>query len=95
MYALRIKEELDGVLEKLSKKNPSLVLALNKKLLEIRRGPSHSCKFLRPPLAGFNCVHIAGCFVLIFKVSHSQCVVEAFWFAHHDDVYKWRPKLID
>jgi len=95
MYALKIKEEADKLLAKLSKKNSPLILALNKKIFEIRQNPFHSYKFLRPPLAGYNRVHIEKSFVLIFKISHSLRIVEVFWFAHHDEVYKWRPKNID
>lgn len=92
MYNLDIKEEADKIFSKLSKKNPTQLMIIEKKVNEIRNNPNHHYKFLRSPLNGFNRVHIDGSFVLIFTVDHIQKVVTLYYFDHHDNVYRWRPK---
>ena len=95
MYELDIKEEVDYIFKKLSKKNPKQLEIINKKIQEIRLNPNHIYKFLRKPLQSFNRVHIDGSFVLIFKIKHEENVVKIYYYGHHDNVYKWRPKIID
>ena len=95
MYELDIKEEVDYIFKKLSKKNPKQLEIISKKIQEIRLNPNHIYKFLRKPLQSFNRVHIDGSFVLIFKIRHEENVVEIYYYDHHDNVYKWRPKIID
>jgi len=95
MYELDIKEEVDYIFKKLSKKNPKQLEIISKKIQEIRLNPNHIYKFLRKPLQSFNRVHIDGSFVLIFKIKHEENVVKIYYYGHHDNVYKWRPKIID
>lgn len=90
MYDLEIKEEVDRIFAKLTKKNPHQLHIIDKKVKEIREEP-FGYKFLRKPLQGFNRVHIDTHFVLIFKVDHQRKVVELWYFAHHDEVYQWQP----
>lgn len=71
MYELEIKEELDRILQKISRKNNRQLEMINKKVQEIRANPRHVYKFLHSPLQGFNRVHIDTHFVLIFKVDHA------------------------
>jgi mRNA-degrading endonuclease RelE of RelBE toxin-antitoxin system len=65
---------------------------INKKVSEIRSNPEHIYKFLHAPLQGFNRVHIDTNFVLVFKINHTKKIVVLYHYAHHDEVYKWRPK---
>jgi YafQ family addiction module toxin component len=92
LYDLYIKPEADKIFQKLSRKNPTQLEIINKKLTEIRQNPNHSYKFLRKPLQGFNRVHIDAHFVLIFKIDHDKKMVDVYYFDHHDNVYLWMPK---
>lgn len=92
VYHLDIKPEADKIFEKLSKKNPTQLQIIDKKIGEIRKKPHHEYKFLRKPLQTFNRVHIDKHFVLIFKLDHQNEIVDIYYYNHHDKVYKWRPK---
>ncbi len=92
MYELDIKPEADKIFRILSKKNLKQLKIINKKIQEIRTNPSHKYKFLRKPLQSFNRVHIDKSFILIFKINHKDKVIDVYFYGHHDDVYKWRPK---
>ncbi|MFH1311439.1 MAG: addiction module toxin RelE [Nanoarchaeota archaeon] len=92
MYSLEIKEEADKIFKKLSKKNLKQLSIINKKTEEIRKNPNHIYKFLRKPLQSFNRVYIDGSFVLIFKIEHGRKIVVIYYYDHHDNVYKWRPR---
>ena len=92
MYDLDIKPEADEIFKKLAKKNRKQLEIIHKKIQEIRLNPQHIYKFLRKPLQTFNRVHIDNHFVLIFKINHQNKFIEIYYFDHHDNVYKWRPK---
>ncbi|PIN93975.1 hypothetical protein COU61_00655 [Candidatus Pacearchaeota archaeon CG10_big_fil_rev_8_21_14_0_10_35_13] len=92
MYNLEIKEEADRIFGKLARKNFKQLEIIDNKIKKIRIDPDHNYKFLHPPLKSFNRVHIDNSFVLIFKINHVTRTVIIYYFAHHDDVYKWRPK---
>jgi YafQ family addiction module toxin component len=91
MYELEIKPEVDKIFRKLAKKNKKQLLAIYKKIGDIRKNPEHEYKFLKRPLQTFNRVHIDKHFVLIFKIIHKSEVVDIYYFDHHDNVYKWQP----
>ncbi len=91
MYSLDIKPEADKIFERLSKKNTKQLKIIGKKINEIRTNPDHRYKFLRRPLQTFNRVHIDKHFVLIFRLDHTLKVVDIYFYAHHDEVYQWRP----
>ncbi len=91
MYELDIKPEADKIFGKLAKKAPNQLLAIHKKIEEIRSNPHHEYKPLRKPLQTFNRVHIEKHFVLIFKIDHKEKVVDIYYYDHHDYVYRWRP----
>jgi len=93
MYKLDIKPEADKIFSKLAKKNIQQLKIINKKIQDIRLNPKHEYKFLRPPLQNYNRVHIDAHFVLILKINHKEEVVEIYYYDHHDNVYKWRPKF--
>ena len=92
MYDLEIKEEVDKLFSKLAKKDKKQLFIIHKKIEEIRANPTHSYKFLKEPLQGFNRTHIEGSFVLIFKIIHEERKIIIYHYDHHDNVYKWKPK---
>jgi len=92
MYSLEIKEEVDRIFKKLSKKNLKQMSMIDRKIKEIRENPRHIYKFLQKPLQSFNRVHIDKSFVLIFKIEHEKETVVIYYYDHHNNVYKWRPK---
>jgi len=92
MYQLEIKEEVDKIFHKLSKKNPKQLRIIDKKITEIKESP-FGYKFLRKPLQGFNRVHIDSHFVLIFKIDHERKVIIIYYYDHHDYVYRWQPPV--
>ena len=91
MYDLDIKPEADKIFRKLAKKNRKQFEIIDNKISEIRSNPEHIYKFLTEPLQTFNRIHIDRNFVLIFKINHSEKVVEVYYYDHHDNVYEWRP----
>ena len=92
MYDLLIKPEADKIFKKLAGRNAKQLVIINSKIEEIRTNPQHIYKFLRKPLHGFNRVHIDSHFVLIFRIDHERRFVEVYYYDHHDNIYKWRPK---
>ena len=92
MYDLDIKPEADDIFKKLARKNQRQLEIIHKKIKQIRLNPTHIYKFLGNPLQTFNRVHIDNHFVLVFKINHQNRVVDIYYFDHHDNVYKWRPK---
>ncbi|MFC1648670.1 type II toxin-antitoxin system RelE/ParE family toxin [Nanoarchaeota archaeon] len=92
MYELDVKPEADKIFKKLARTNQNRLRKIDKKILEIRKQPDRTYKFLREPLQKFNRAHIDTNFVLIFKINHKEKIVDIYYFDHHDNVYKWRPK---
>ena len=91
MYALAVKPDVDKTFAKLVKKDRKQLLAIGKKIEEIRANPHHVYKFLRKPLQRYNRVHIDSNFVLIFRIDHNEQMVTVYAYDHHDAIYKWRP----
>jgi YafQ family addiction module toxin component len=85
MYEKEIKEKLDKALEKLEKRDPELVRALDKKIEEILANPYHY-KPLRKPLQNQRRVHV-GKYVLVFQINEVEKKVEFLRFRHHDEAY--------
>ena len=86
-YSLEIAEELNKVFAKLAKRDKVTFEAINKKVNEILKNPSHY-KPLRAPMQNKRRVHIAGSFVLIFKIDEEKKLVQLLEFEHHDKAYK-------
>lgn len=95
MYDLDIKPSADRIFKKMMKKEKHQLMIIHKKILEIRQNPDHDYKHLRKPLQDFYRVHIDSNFVLIFDIVHEKKVIEVYYYDHHDNVYKWRPKPED
>ena len=85
MYRKKIKEKLDRELQKLERRNPELVRALDNKIEEILANPYHY-KPLRKPLQNLRRVHI-GKYVLVFEINEEEQTVEFLRFRHHDEAY--------
>jgi YafQ family addiction module toxin component len=85
MYKKEIKEKLDKCLEKLNRRNPELIKALDKKIEEILLNPYHY-KPLRWPMQNQRRVHI-GRYVLVFEINEADETVVFFRFEHHDKAY--------
>lgn len=86
-YSLEVAEELNKVFAKLAKRDKVTFEAINKKVNEILKNPYHY-KPLRAPMQNKRRVHIAGSFVLIFKVDEDKKLVQLLEFEHHDKAYK-------
>ena len=85
MYSLKIEDEPDKVFFKLSKKNPSELEHISKKIDQILENPYHF-KPLRNELKGERRVHI-GHFVLVYDIIEEENKVRILRYKHHNDVY--------
>ena len=86
-YSLEVAADLNRTLEKLAKKDKVAFQAIHNKVLGILENPHHY-KPLRAPMQNKRRVHIAGSFVLIFKIDEERKVVQILEFEHHDKAYK-------
>ncbi len=87
MYNHEIKPELQGILNKLFKRDRKLYEAIMKKIEEIIQNPHHY-KPLKYDLAGERRVHIMKSFVLKFEIDEQNKAVTFIFFGHHDEAYK-------
>ena len=71
MYSFDIKEHLDKILSKLSKKNPKQFEIIYNKISEVIQNPHHY-KNLRKPLQHLKRVHIDKSFVLVFSIDEEN-----------------------
>ena len=86
MYSFVIRPKVDKIFSKLSKKNPTQLGIIYRKLEEIVQNPHHY-KNLRKPLQHLKRVHIGKSFVLVFFVDEEHKVVIIENFDHHDNIY--------
>ena len=86
MYTKKLKEKLDDSLAKLAKKDPLLILRIDKKINEILQNPHHY-KPLRNDLKNTRRVQI-GSYVLIFEIDEKKKIVTFLRFKHHDEIYE-------
>ena len=87
MYQLKIKPELNKILEKLAKKNKKQVEIILKKVDEIIIDPNRY-KNLRKPFNHWKRVHIDTQFILTFSVDENIKTVTLEDYDHHDKIYK-------
>ena len=85
MYNLEIRESVDALFRKLSKKDRISFEYISKKIQEIRENPYHF-KPLRNPMQNYRRVHI-GNYVLVFSVDEARKAVIIERYRHHDEVY--------
>jgi YafQ family addiction module toxin component len=86
MYHIIVRKHLDRKFTKMAKKNPALLSAIHKKLVEIINNPHHF-KNLEAPKQHLRRVHIGGSFVLLFSVDEKKKQIILEDFEHHDMVY--------
>lgn len=85
MYKLEIRESVDKLFFKLSKKDKVSIAYIDKKVKEILENPYHF-KPLRSPMQNFRRVHI-GNFVLIYSIDENKKTIILEKYEHHDKVY--------
>jgi len=85
MYREKIEERLAKELGKVAKKNPKLILILDRKIEEILLNPYHY-KPLRGPMKNKRRVHI-GKHVLVYQINEEEKIIEFLRLKHHDKVY--------
>ena len=89
MRNFSIEEKLRKDTQKLSKKDPSLLDALIKKMDDIINCENiNHYKNLRKPLQHLKRVHVIGPFVLTFKYVEKENKVLFYNLDHHDNIYK-------
>jgi len=90
MYSLEFRGRAEKSLKKLGKKNPQQLRIASKKVTEILKNP-HRFKNLKRPLQNFRRVHVDKSFVLTYTINEKTKTVIIEDYAHHDNVYRWRP----
>ena len=85
MYNLEIRESVDSIFKKLSKKDKVSFEYISKKIQEIRENPYHF-KPLRNPMQNYRRAHI-GNYVLVFSIDENRKTVIIERYRHHDKVY--------
>jgi len=87
MYSYELRNSVEKIFHKLSKKNPKQLEIIEKKINEIIINPQHY-KNLRKPLQHFKSVHIDSSFVLLFSVDETLKLVIIEDYDHHDKIYE-------
>ncbi|MDI6654266.1 MAG: type II toxin-antitoxin system mRNA interferase toxin, RelE/StbE family [Candidatus Hydrothermarchaeota archaeon] len=87
MYSLEVRESVDRIFLKLSKKSPKQMLIINKKIAQILQNP-YRFKPLRAPMQNLRRVHVDRSFVLVYSVDEKNKVVIIEDYEHHDKVYR-------
>jgi len=82
-YIIEFSLGFEKSMKKLKKKDKSLFLKIQKKIIDIMENPEHY-KPLRNVLAGYRRIKF-GHFVLIYKIENN--VVKIISLDHHDRIY--------
>ena len=82
-YVIEISSQFEKSFKKLKKKDKTLFLQIQKKLIDIVQNPEHY-KTLGNVLAGYRRIHF-GSFVLICKIEGN--IVRIISLDHHDNAY--------
>jgi mRNA-degrading endonuclease RelE of RelBE toxin-antitoxin system len=91
MFEYDITEEFEETIKKITKKNPVLSLAINRKIKEIiyrDKNTINSYKNLKYSLKEFKRVHITGNIIMIFRVDPSKNKILFIAIRHRDEAYK-------
>ena len=88
MYALEVRQHVDRVFRRLSKKDSKQMDAISKKINEILEDP-HAFKPMHFPLSGMRRAHF-GSYVLLFSIDEQRRTVVLEDYEHHDRVYRRR-----
>jgi len=86
MYSYELRKSVEKAFLKLAKKSPVQLLAIEKKIDEIRKNPQHY-KNLRRPLEHLKRVHIDKSFVMVFSVDENKKHIIIEDYDHHDNIY--------
>lgn len=88
MREFSVEKKLGKIMNKLSKKDPSMFKTLIDETDEILKCEDvNHYKNLRKPLQHLKRVHIKSSFVLTFKYIEDEDKVMFYDFDHHDDIY--------
>jgi len=89
MHKFSVEENLRKTMNKLSKKDPSMLKDILEKIDEILNCEDvNHYKNLRKPLQHLKRVHIKGPFILTFRYIEGEDKVLFYDFDHHDRIYK-------
>ena len=89
MRKFSVEKKLRKIMNKLSKKDPSMFRTIIDKMDEIIKCEDvNHYKNLRKPLQHLKRIHIKSSFVLTFKYIESEDKVMFYDFDHHDNIYK-------
>lgn len=86
MYSIVNSPKIDLIFRKLSKKNPTQLGIITKKLEEIVENP-HRFKPLSNIMKGLRRIHF-GSFVLIYSIDETNKAIVLEDYDHHDNIYK-------
>lgn len=91
MFNYDITEEFEEALKRITKRNPSLSIAINRKIREIIQRDQfsiNSYKNLKYSLKNFKRVHITGGIIMIFRVNLIENKILFVAIKHRDEAYK-------
>jgi YafQ family addiction module toxin component len=91
MFKYDITEEFEEIIKKLSKKNPVIAIAINRKIKEIISRDTNTInayKNLKYSMNDYKRVHITGNVVMIFQVKETDNKILFITIKHRDDVYR-------
>lgn len=86
-YELKAKPSLGKIFEKIGKKDPEQLDAINKKVKQILENP-YRFKPLGAVLKNKRRVHIYKSFVLVYEIHEKEKIVELLDYDHHYKIYK-------
>ena len=86
-YELKAKPSLDKIFEKIGKRDPAQLRAINKKVKQILEDP-YRFKPLGATLKNKRRVHIYKSFVLVYEIHENEKIVELWDYDHHDKIYR-------
>lgn len=91
VFNFAISDQLKAKIKIISKKDKTLALALNKKIIQVINSDEFSINYyknLRHDLKEYKRVHVLKSFVLLFKVFNEKNFILFDKFDHHDNIYK-------
>lgn len=86
-YELRIRDHIDRLFTKMSKRDKHSLEMIYKKLEEVCEDP-HKFKPLHAPKQNLRRVHVLKSFVLIYSIEDDTNSVWIEDFDHHDNIYE-------
>lgn len=87
MYQLIVLPVVDKVFKKLAKKDKTQLMAVNKKIEQLKQNP-YIGKPLHFPLQNLRRVHVYSSFVLVYDFQEKEKTITIRDYDHHDNIYK-------